>query len=124
MAFIDANYILRYLLQDNEKQFSDAKEVIEKEEIFLTDFLFAEVVYVLEKVYLVPRKDINLALVGLIAYKNLSMENKDVILNSLRYYIEDKLDFADALLIAYHKASLNPRIYTFNKKILRIIAKE
>ena len=67
MAFIDANYILRYLLQDNEKQFSDAKEVIEKEEIFLTDFLFAEVVYVLEKVYLVPRKDINLALVGLIA---------------------------------------------------------
>lgn len=55
MAFIDANYILRYLLRDNERQFLLSKEVIENQETVLTDFIFAEVINVLEKVYLISR---------------------------------------------------------------------
>ena len=51
MALIDANYILRYLLRDNEEQFLIVKEVIENDDISLPDFILAEIVYVLEKVY-------------------------------------------------------------------------
>lgn len=122
MALIDANYILRYLLQDNPKQFLIVKEVIENQEISLTDFIFAEVVYVLEKVYLVPRKDIKNVLGSLVAYKNLFLDNKKGILKSLEIYSESKIDFADALLIAYHQDSTNSILYTFDKKILKIIS--
>lgn len=122
MAFIDANYILRYLLKDNPKQFLIVKEVIENQDIALTDFIFAEVVYVLEKVYSVPRKDIKGALEGLVEYKNLFMENKSVILRSLQIYSESKLDLADALLIAYHQDSSNTVLHTFDKRILKIIS--
>ena len=80
MAFIDANYILRYLLEDHPKQFLIVKEVIENNEISLSDFILAEVVYVLEKVYSVPRKDIRFALESLLEYKNLILENKNVTL--------------------------------------------
>ncbi|MDO8965710.1 PIN domain-containing protein [Algoriphagus sp.] len=124
MAFIDANYILRYLLQDNPKQFLIVKEVIENQEISLTDFIFAEVVYVLEKVYSVPKSDIKESLGGLIKYKYLFMENKNVILKSLQIYSENKIDFADALLIAYHQESSNTILHTFDKKILKIISLE
>lgn len=120
MVFIDANYILRYLLNDNPKQFLIVKEVIENQGISLTDFIFAEVVYVLEKVYLVLKKDIKNALGGLLKYKNLSMENKNVILRSLQIYSENKIDFADSLLIAYHQDSSNTILHTFDKKILKI----
>jgi predicted nucleic-acid-binding protein len=122
MAFIDANYVLRYLLKDNPKQFLIVKEVIENQDISLTDFIFAEAVYVLEKVYSVPRNDIKDALGGLMEYKNLVMENKNVILKSLQIYSESKIDFADALLIAYHKESSNIVLHTFDKKILKIIS--
>ena len=122
MALIDANYILRYLLKDNPKQFLIVKEVIENQDISLTDFIFAEVVYVLEKVYSVPKKDIKMVLGGLIEYKNLFMENKNVILRSLQIYSERKIDLADALLIAYHQESSNTVLHTFDKKILKIIS--
>ncbi len=65
MKFIDANYILRYLLQDNQKQFQIAKDIIENHEVIFTDFILAEVIYVLEKVYTVPRVDIKNALQSL-----------------------------------------------------------
>lgn len=122
MAFIDANYILRYLLEDHPKQFLIVKEVIENNEISLSDFILAEVVYVLEKVYSVPRKDIRIALESLLEYRNLILENKNVVLRSFQIYSENKIDFTDALLIAYHKESSNIVLHTFDKKILKIIS--
>ncbi len=124
MVLIDANYILRYLLKDNEKQFKIVKEVIENQKIFLPDFIFAEVVYVLQKVYSIQHAEIKSALEGLLGYKNLSIENKDVILKSLHIFSEYKIDFADALLIAYHQDSSNTILHTFDKKILKIISLE
>jgi len=41
---IDANYILRYLLRDVEAHHNKAKEVIERENIYLPDLILAEVV--------------------------------------------------------------------------------
>lgn len=122
MAFIDANYILRYLLEDHPKQFLIVKEVIENNEISLSDFILAEVVYVLEKVYSVPRKDIRIALESLLDYRNLILENKNVVLRSFQIYSENKIDFADSLLIAYHQDSSNTILHTFDKKIIKIIS--
>lgn len=120
MAFIDANYILRYLLQDHPKQFSIAKEVIENEVVTIPDFIFAEVDYVLEKVYRVGRKDIKVSHQNLLDYKNLRMENKSIIVESLNLYCSYKVDFADALLVAYHKMSLSTKLYSFDKKVLKL----
>ena len=122
MDFIDANYILRYLLRDNPKQFFIAKEIIENREVIIQDFILAEVVYVLEKVYVVPRKEIKLALEQFLAYPNIGLSNKNACLASMETYVENKIDFADALLIAYHKTNAFSKLHTFDKKILKLIS--
>ncbi|MFC3415937.1 PIN domain-containing protein [Algoriphagus hitonicola] len=123
MALIDANYILRYLLRDNNRQFLLSKEVIENQEILLTDFILAEVVYVLEKVFSIPRDVIKSTLENLVRYQNLKMVNKSTILESLKIYSKNRIDFADSLLIAYHNSSATTKLHTFYKKILKIISK-
>lgn len=55
MEITDANIILRYLLKDNADFFLKARNIIEKNKIFIPVEVCAEVVYVLEKVYKIPR---------------------------------------------------------------------
>lgn len=55
MNIVDANIILRYLLQDVQHFLEQAREKIEDQFIFIPNEVLAEVVYVLEKVYKVDR---------------------------------------------------------------------
>lgn len=50
MNIVDANIILRYLLEDIPELAEKAAEILENNEIFIPNEVFAEVVYVLEKV--------------------------------------------------------------------------
>jgi len=122
MALIDANYILRYLLRDNEEQFLIVREVIENHDISVPDFILAEIVYVLEKIYKVQRNEIKSVLEDLLGYKNISVTNREIILRSLTLFTNHKIDYADALLIAYFKSGRNSKLYTFDKKILKILS--
>lgn len=51
MNIVDANIILRYLLQDAVQFLDQARDKIENHNIFIPNEVIAEVVYVLEKVY-------------------------------------------------------------------------
>lgn len=58
---IDANVLLRFFLADDEDKFRKAKEFIRKlefgeDEALLTEIVFAEIVWVLNKVYNIPGK--------------------------------------------------------------------
>lgn len=55
MNIVDANIILRYLLQDAVQFLDQARDKIENHNIFIPNEVIAEVVYVLEKVYKVER---------------------------------------------------------------------
>lgn len=122
MKIVDANYILRYLLKDIDKQYLEASKIIEKEIIYIPDFIIAEVVCVLEKVYKVDRSLILKSLKGLIEYENIILQEKELIITALNIYAGIRIDFADSILIAYNKLK-SVKIYTFDKKLYRIIGK-
>jgi predicted nucleic-acid-binding protein len=67
---IDANIVLRYLLNDHEQMSKASTEIIEHTDVFLPFEVCAEVVYVLEKVYNVPCSNICEAILKLIQYPN------------------------------------------------------
>lgn len=46
MRMLDANIILRYLLNDNEKMADEAEKIIREERAWVTTEVMAEVVYV------------------------------------------------------------------------------
>ena len=58
MRLIDANVILRYLLNDHEEMSMKAKNLIASGTAYTKPEVIAEVVYVLKGVYTIERKEI------------------------------------------------------------------
>lgn len=120
MKIIDANIVLRYLLQDNIDLSNKAKEIIEDNNIFIPTEVIAEIVYVLEKVYSVNRKEINKILSDLLNFENIDTANSKVIKNALKIYANKKLDFVDTILISYNNIDKH-EIYSFDKKLNKLL---
>ncbi len=114
---IDANYLLRYLLNDNAEQNAIATEIIENKQIVLLSEVIAEVCYVLEKVYSVSKIEISDLMIELLNYKNI-IADKPLLLKALKVYGEKNIDFVDSILIAYNYC-YKVNIFTFDKKINR-----
>lgn len=58
---IDANVILRFFLADDEEKFLKTKAFVQRlefgeDEVLMTEIVFAEVIWVLNKVYNIPVK--------------------------------------------------------------------
>ncbi len=122
MEIVDANIVLRYLLGDNPEMQKDACRVIDNQIVLLLDEVLAEVVYVLEKVYQVNRKDISHTLIQLIKLPGMICRSSNISIAALRYYSEYKIDFIDCILLAYSTVE-HHKIHTYDKKLLKLIAK-
>jgi predicted nucleic-acid-binding protein len=103
MSVVDANVILRYILDDHAELSPKAAEILEQQQtVTLTLEVACEVVYVLQKVYAVDRKEIQRQLSNLLHEELVAMEKSSVFLAALDYCSTSKLDFVDTLLWAYH----------------------
>ena len=120
MTRIDANIILRFLLADNEDMFKISKEIM-REQVYLSNEVVAEIIYVLEKVYKFDRKIIFDRLYGIMNLTNIFNFDKRFVLKALEIYKTTKLDFVDCLLCAYSEID---EIKTFDKKLLKCIDKQ
>ena len=110
---IDANVILRHLLRDVEDQSEQARIIIAGGAYTTTEVL-AEVVYVLQGIYHVPRDKIQTALTALMG--EVLTDHADVIVKALAIYGEKSLDFVDCVLIA-RACVLGDDVFTFDKKL-------
>lgn len=110
---IDANVILRYILNDNEDMCDKAKEII-LNGAFTTPEVIAEVVYVLKGVYHVDRTEIAICITTFL--NEIDIQNKNVIKRALSIYSLKNLDFVDCILIARHQI-LKDDIFSFDKKL-------
>ena len=116
-VLIDTNVILRYLLEDNEEMALIAEHLIDGG-AWSTPEVLAEVTYVLESVYNLPREDIHAALC--IIDGHVELRPSGITTNAIREYGETKLDFVDCMHVAYAAAS--ERTFTFDKEINRRIS--
>lgn len=123
MKIIDANIILRYLLNDVEDLSEKAEEIIENNDVFVPNEVIAEVVYVLEKVYKVERIEIDNYLTEFFEKQNISVLDKKVLFAALKLFSSKKLDFVDTILYAYAKVK-DYEIFTFDKKLKKTITED
>lgn len=110
---IDANVILRYLLNDNTEMADLAEQVID-EGAFTVPEVLAEVVYVMAGVYKIERADICDALESLLG--EVGIENKAAVKEGIHVFRDTSLDFVDCLLIGRHRA-LGEEVFSFDKKL-------
>jgi predicted nucleic-acid-binding protein len=120
MNIVDANLILRYLLQDATQFIDQARDKIENYNIFIPNEVIAEVVYVLEKVYKVDRPLIYDSLRNLMAYSNITTPDKSILVEALKVFSEIKIDFVDSLLFAYSKIG-GHTVFTLDKKLNQLL---
>lgn len=115
--YIDANIILRYLLQDHETLFKKSQKLIESENtFFILNEVLAEVVYVLHKTYSINRKIVADILTSFILFPNMQLQSKETMSSALQVFAQTKLDFIDCILCAVADNNEN-KIITFDKKL-------
>ena len=117
MLLIDANAILRYILCDNVDMAEQVEELLENKVVTAKNEVLAEVVYVLDKVYKLPRAEIYAVIVQFLDLENVQIEDMAVVVQALETYSQTRLDFVDTLLYAYH-ALKGTIVFTFDKKLL------
>lgn len=99
--FLDTNIILRHLLADDLDKANRSRELlarIEREEVkaLTSDIVMAEVVFVLERSYRVPKKEIRELLLPIILFRGLILPRKLLYLPVFDLYIDQNISFADA----------------------------
>lgn len=117
MKLLDANVLLRYLLGEPREQAEEARAAIEAG-AFTTMEVFAEVVYVLQKVYGISRGELGEAVLA--AAGELRFEDYDVLAFALKLYRQHALDFVDCVLAARALVQ-GEEVFSFDKKLMNLI---
>lgn len=100
---VDANVILRYLLEDDETLFKRASSLLEKvkvgeEAVVIPESVLAETVYVLQKVYKIERQIIAEKLRELFAYKGIANSDKKDLIDSILLFGQTRLSIVDCIV--------------------------
>ncbi len=118
MSIVDANVVLRYLLDDHTELSAKAADILERHSVTLPVEVGCELVYVLQKVYAVERKEIQQQLGALLNEGLVNMDQSAVFLKALECYGDSTLDFVDTLLWAYQILE-RQEVFTFDGKLLK-----
>lgn len=120
MKILDANFILRFILRDNDVMAKEAAEIIINNECFVTTEIVAEVVYALSKIYKISREDTAAELTKFCNLKSIRLSENDVIKYAIKFYGERSLDFADCLLAGYNLV-YGYEVCTFDQKLVKLL---
>jgi predicted nucleic-acid-binding protein len=120
-AFVDTNILIRHLTGDPAAQARRASSFLAAaDELLLTDVVVAEVVYVLESFYEVPRARVCELVRAVLAFGSIVVLDPPLLLRALELYEVARLDFADAYLVASAEESGVETVASFDRSIDRI----
>jgi predicted nucleic-acid-binding protein len=89
-------------------------------ELYLTDLIVAETVYVLESFYEAPRIQVAETIRSLLGLPAILVVDKDVLLRAVEAYEVDRLDFAGAYLVACAESTGVDCVASFDRSIDRV----
>jgi predicted nucleic acid-binding protein len=120
-AFVDTNILVRHLTGDPPDQAARATKFLAAvDELLLTDLIVAEVVYVLESFYEVGRRQVAELMRAIISFPPVVVLDSVMLLRALEVYETDRLDFAEAYLVAQAERSGVGEVASFDKAIDRV----
>jgi predicted nucleic acid-binding protein len=113
--------LVRHLTGDPPDMARRATAVIASgERLLLADLILAESVYVLESFYEVPRKRVAELMRSAVALPTIETVDPTSLLRALEVYELDRLDFAEAYLVAQAEATGVSTIVSFDRSIDRV----
>ena len=120
-AFVDTNILVRHLTGDPPPMAKRATDFLaSRSELYLADLVVAETVYVIESFYKAPRDQVATAMRSLISMRSMITVDPALLLRAIEVYEVDRLDFAEAYLVACAESSGIGAIASFDKTIDRV----
>ena len=120
-CFVDTNVLVRHLVGDPPDMARRATALLKSEEhLLVADLIVAETIYVLESFYEVERPQISLAIRSLLAMESVSVVDQPLLLRATEVYEGDRLDFAEAYLVACAESTSIGKIASFDQSIDRV----
>jgi predicted nucleic-acid-binding protein len=120
-AFIDTNVLVRHLTGDPVEMAARATAYLRTEaELLLTDLVVAETVYVLESFYETPRPQVAEAVRSLLALDSVISVDSALLLRAIEVYEVERLDFAEAYLVACAESTGINKVASFDRSIDRL----
>jgi len=120
-VFADTNLFLRYLTDDVPEQADAVEHLLRRaadgEMVLVTNSLvIAEIVWVLESFYQLPRDEIRDKVLAILNTPGLEVVDTDVLLQAMTWYADKNVDFIDAYNAAWLLVQEMGAIYTFDRK--------
>ncbi|MGA8363421.1 MAG: PIN domain-containing protein [Solirubrobacteraceae bacterium] len=120
-AFLDTNVLVRHLTGDPPEMAARATRALaDAERLLLADLVLAECVYVLESFYEVERVRIAEMMRAALALQSIAVVDEAMLLRALEVYEIERLDFAEAYLIAMAEATGVDAVMSFDRTIDRV----
>jgi predicted nucleic acid-binding protein len=120
-AFVDTNILVRHLTGDPPEMAARATDYLRAEtRLLLTDLVAAETVYVLESFYEAHREEVAQALRSLLGLDTVSCVDSALLLRAIEVYETDRIDFAEAYLVACAESTGVGRVASFDRSLDRV----
>jgi predicted nucleic acid-binding protein len=120
-AFVDTNVLIRHLTGDPPELAARAtRYMAAADELLLPDLILAEVAYVLESFYEVPRTQVATTLRAVLAFPAIRVIDADLLQRAVEVYEIHRLDFAEAYLVASAERTGVGVIASFDRSIDRL----
>ena len=120
-AFVDTNILVRHLTGDPPEMAARATAYLaDGREMYLADLIVAETVYVLESFYEAPREQVATAMRSLVSMRSVVTVDPALLLRAIEVYENDRLDFAEAYLVACAESTGVGRVASFDRAIDRV----
>jgi predicted nucleic-acid-binding protein len=99
----DTNILIRYLTRDVESLYARAKAFFDKvregsAKAIILESVIAESIYVLTKIYKVPKNRAAESLIAILRYKGIANPDQKELIRALALYSERNIDIVDCIL--------------------------
>ena len=124
MIALDTNVLIRFLVEDDVAQSRRATALIEgavarEEQLFVSDIVMCETVWVLSSAYRFSRTEIVDALSQLLRARSVAFSSADNIARALDAYRKERGDFADYLIREHARSAGAQTVATFDAALLK-----
>ena len=122
-SYPDTNVIVRYLVRDDERlhgrarEFFDAVRIGDRKAVVL-ESVIAETIYVLMKIYQVPRGRAAGSLIDILHYKGIVNDDRKALIKALDLFALKDLDIVDCILCAKVQSE-GAVIFSFDRDLVR-----
>lgn len=121
----DTNTIVRYLIADDPVLHGKAKEFFDRVKhddvkAIILESVIAECMYVLTKIYKVPRDRAAGSLIDVLRYKGIANDDQRELILALTLCSEHGLDIVDCILCAKAKFS-EDRLFSFDADLNKLV---